>query len=536
MSSPAGFKEKDAKNQAEPNIVKVDSLSSSNHDNDNDNDNSTNANNDINSQTHQKHFIYDAELRGARLDTKPTASQVFTIICSGCSLLSDGYHNNAMTMLNTVFTRLYPKTFDADMKTNVSNASLIGTIVGQVSIGFASDLLNRKTSIIISTVLLVLGTVLAAAAHGTSDYGLFVFIAIARTIVGLGIGGEYPSASVSASEAANESVKKRGGIFILVTNLPLSLGGPFALIVFLIVYQISGLHNGLWRAMFAIGAFWPLAVFYFRVKMASSVLFKKSAIRRNVPYWLAFKFYWKRLFGTCACWFLYDFVTFPNGIFSATIIDSVLKTSEQGDLEKVAEWTLLLGVIAIPGVLIGAWLCDILGRRNTLIVGFSGYIVFGLIIGIAFDKISKITALFIIFYGIMCSFGNLGPGNQMGLVLTESFATPIRGTAYGISAAVGKIGAIVGTKTFTPIQIHLGKGWTFIIAAICGLLGVLVAFFFIPQLKEDDLLQEDIRFKNYLLSKGWNGHFGTDEAINESEDAVLQNDLVEDSDDYERKL
>ena len=38
-----------------------------------------------------------------------------------------------------------------------------------------------------------------------------------------------------------------------------------------------------------------------------------------------------------------------------------------------AEWQLLLGSIALPGVLIGAWLCDKLGRKQTMMLGFSGY-------------------------------------------------------------------------------------------------------------------------------------------------------------------
>ena len=63
-------------------------------------------------------------------------------------------------------------------------------------------------------------------------------------------------------------------------------------------------------------------------------------------------------------------VTFPNGVFSGTIISSVVKN---GSILKTAEWQLLLGSIAIPGVLIGAWLCDRLGRKNTMMLGFSGY-------------------------------------------------------------------------------------------------------------------------------------------------------------------
>lgn len=61
--------------------------------------------------------------------------------------------------------------------------------------------------------------------------------------------------------------------------------------------------------------------------------------------------------------FLYDFVTFPNGVFSGTIISSII---HNGDIKKTAEWQLLLGAIALPGVFVGAYLCNIIGRRNTV--------------------------------------------------------------------------------------------------------------------------------------------------------------------------
>lgn len=84
--------------------------------------------------------------------------------------------------------------------------------------------------------------------------------------------------------------------------------------------------------------------------------------------------------------------------------------------------------------------------------------VFGLIIGCAYNQITKIVPLFVIFYGLMLSSGNLGPGDMLGLLSSESYATAVRGTCYGISAALGKTGAAVGTEVFTPIQTSLGKG------------------------------------------------------------------------------
>jgi MFS family permease len=479
---------------------------------------------DDNDEYANKPFTYNAEERKLRLAKGPSKRDIFVIICAGFALISDGYQNNVMSMLNAVFGILYPKEYTATMKTNVSNASLIATIFGQVTIGLTADYIGRKWSIVTGSVFLIVGTVMCAASHGKTVEGMFWMLIISRGVTGFGIGAEYPSSSVSASEAANESVKRRGGALILVTNLPLSFGGPFALIIFLIVIQITKTNlDALWRTMFAIGAFWPLSIFYFRMKMATSELYKKNAIKQRAPYWLALKYYWPRLIGTCLSWFLYDFVTFPNGVFSAGIIGNIIPKSESHNLQKIAEWNLLLGIIAIPGVIVGAYLTDKIGRKYTIMIGFSGYIVFGLAVGLAYERVKAHTALFIILYGLMMSFGNLGPGDGMGLVASESFATPIRGTCYGISAAIGKVGAVVGTKTFTPIQTNLGVKWTFIIAACCGVAGVLVTFFFVPHLRADDLLEQDIKFKNYLVENGWKGHFGTKE---NDEEMKIESEIV----------
>jgi len=234
----------------------------------------------------------------------------------------------------------------------------------------------------------------------------------------------------------------------------------------------------------------------------------KGAIKHRVPYILVFKRYWKSLIGTCCAWFLYDFVTFPNGVFSGVIISSVIKDSS---IKRTAEWQLLLGTIALPGVFIGAWLCNVIGRKNTLMLGFSGYLVFGLTIGLAYDKITNIVPLFVVFYGLMQSSGNLGPGDMMGLVSVESYPTAIRGTCYGISAALGKVGAAVGTQAFTPIETNLGKKWTFIVAAICGVAGILITYFFIPDMTGVDLADLDSDFMTYLADNGWEGHVGEDD-------------------------
>lgn len=209
--------------------------------------------------------------------------------------------------------------------------------------------------------------------------------------------GEYPASSTSASEAANERYgrKKRSTVFILCTNLVLSLGGPLAVSFFLIVLSISSYGNTtspldarrldiVWRVCYGFGALLPLSVFYFRWRILNSKLYRTSAIRSNVPYWLAIKRYWPRMLGTCFCWFLYDWVAFSNGAFSASVLSTVIHNPT---LKRTGEYQLLLGAIALPGAILGAFAVRYLGSKKQMIIGFVGYIVIGLIVGLAWDKL-----------------------------------------------------------------------------------------------------------------------------------------------------
>lgn len=226
-------------------------------------------------------------------------------------------------MLNVLFTQKYPDVYTSAVKTQVSNALLVGEVLGQIVVGFTCDYLGRKFAIVLTTLMVILGGILATAAHGTTTLGMFWMLTVARGIVGFGAGGEYPAASTSASESANErTLQNRGPIFVLVTNLPLSFGGPLAVIVFLIVISAAGVNHlsTVWRVCFGIGCIIPLVIFYFRIKMLNSKLYRRGAIKKKVPYLLVLKYYWKDLLGTAGAWFLYDFVSLSTVFYSREMI------------------------------------------------------------------------------------------------------------------------------------------------------------------------------------------------------------------------
>jgi Sugar (and other) transporter len=62
-----------------------------------------------------------------------------------------------------------------------------------------------------------------------------------------------------------------------------------------------------------------------------------------------------------------------------------------------------------------------------------------------YGQLKKHVGAFAVVYGIFLSFGELGPGNCLGLLASKSGPTAVRGQFYGLAAAVGKIGAFAGT-------------------------------------------------------------------------------------------
>lgn len=122
---------------------------------------------------------------------KQSLSDIFTIICSGFALISDGYQNNLMyvsyicteylwsgnssfrTMTNVVLRQEYKKQYTSYYSTGVSNALLVGEIIGQVTIGLTCDYLGRKTAIILTTLMIVVGGILATASNGYTIEGMF---------------------------------------------------------------------------------------------------------------------------------------------------------------------------------------------------------------------------------------------------------------------------------------------------------------------------------------------------------------------------
>lgn len=88
---------------------------------------------------------------------------------------------------------------------------------------------------------------------------------------------------------------------------------------------------------------------------------------------------------------------------------------------------------------------------------------------------------------IFSALGEFGPGDNIGLCAAKSSATAIRGQYYGIAAAMGKIGAFVGTYVIpivqnnAPNKVRAGQDPFFVSSSLC-IFSAALAYFLLPQI------------------------------------------------------
>jgi MFS family permease len=110
-------------------------------------------------------------------------SQKLSLIFASIALGSDGYQANIIGAVESCLSKIYGSSvLTSALSTRVSNAMLIGDIVGQIGFGVIIDRMGRKFGIIACTFFVCLGIILATASSGVTPNGLIWMLIIARGI------------------------------------------------------------------------------------------------------------------------------------------------------------------------------------------------------------------------------------------------------------------------------------------------------------------------------------------------------------------
>ncbi|KAF1912159.1 major facilitator superfamily domain-containing protein [Ampelomyces quisqualis] len=462
----------------------------------------------------------DVERHGSVARTeKGKWERLWPVIACGAGLFSDGYLNNIIGPVNTMLSRIYPVAYtSSSAQANVASITFAGTVVGMLFFGYTSDHFSRKWSLFASTIIIILFAALGTGSYGAggSPAGLLAALVAYRFFLGIGIGGEYPAGSVGCAESTGELKEgSRNKLFILFTNVQIDLAFLVAAIIATIVVVITGdSTHGLkiaWRVCLGIGIIPPLSLLYLRLKLQEPEAFQRESLAKaKTPWLLVIKFYWFRLSIVSVIWFIYDFSAYSFGIYSTSILANLL--GESAPLWKSLAWNILINFFYMPGCLAGAFVADLrsMGPKKTLFIGVTLQGVIGFIMAGCYPWLNqpKNVAGFVVVYGIFLALGEFGPGDNIGLIASKTCATGIRGQYYGLAAAFGKIGAFAGSYALDAIQkaagdddVAAGRNPFFVASSLAFFAAGLVLL--LPHIGQDTIDQEDIKFREYLLSNGY---------------------------------
>ncbi|KAJ6570117.1 MFS Git1p-related glycerophosphoinositol and glycerophosphocholine permease [Mycena vulgaris] len=449
----------------------------------------------------------------------PTLSErlkgVSLIFACGTALFSDGYANGIIGSVNTLLKRIYgTEAFPEKYSTTLNSVVFVGTILGMLTFGYISDKVGRKFGMMSATAIVAFFSALSAASSGAnhSVHGLLAMLITCRFFLGIGIGAEYPCGSVSASEQTEgKAIAKNAQHrwFALATNCMIDLAWCVAAFIPLLMVWICGPNHlrAAWRLSLGLGFFPAIAVFAWRWTMEEPDLYKKSSMKTvKIPYMLVSAQVW----GASRCHQLHmvpvRFHCF--GIYSSTVVDTI--TGGDSSLTTVFGWNVVINLFYMPGTIVGAFVVDYLGPKWTMIIGLLFQALFGFIMSGLYSTLKDHIAAFAVIYGIFLCFGEFGPGNNLGLLASKSSPTAVRGQFYGMAAAIGKVGAFVGTWAFPPMIAAFGKNdpakgntGPFWVGSGLAILSAIVTYFFIAPLDHDGMAKEDAIFREYLEANGF---------------------------------
>jgi MFS family permease len=135
----------------------------------------------------------------------------------GMGLLGESYLLFSIGLIKPFWQNLYPACFSYEscskqLLSSLTFSVVIGVIIGMVSVGYIANSIGRRVGGITTASLMCFGSTgltLASFIFSNNPQLLFRCSSALLFIFGIGVGGEYPISSSTATERAMEETKKR---------------------------------------------------------------------------------------------------------------------------------------------------------------------------------------------------------------------------------------------------------------------------------------------------------------------------------------
>ncbi|KAH8820223.1 major facilitator superfamily domain-containing protein [Xylogone sp. PMI_703] len=440
-------------------------------------------------------------------------------VVTGLGFFTEGYTlfsvGNILVLFQAVWHDCF-KIYQVCNKTwveTINYLEIVGIIFGQIVVGIIGDWIGRRWGIIQDALIMFMGTVMLTAMWGTSLNGWVICYAFSLWWFGVGVGGEYPMTSIMAMEGVHgkgttRADKLHRGRSVALAFLMQGWGqvvNQVVLILLLLIFHGGGnppysetSAQYTFRVSFAFIAVFLLLLIYIRVfRLRNADHSIQAAKRRSqmdgydfVSLKLVSRHYWHRLLATSVCWFCNDFPFYGNQIFRNVFLQLVTGNEN----EVMTLW--LYNLINVGCELVGYYLAALLidhkayGRKRMQAVGFLMSFILYIIAAAIFPTLDKKgpgghTFEFIYFFS---SFWiQFGPNSTTFLLAAEVYPVPVRATAHGFSAAVGKLGALAATVLYN----YIGNRTKFWVVCWFALLGFCLTVIFVPDTTGLDLREQE---------------------------------------------
>jgi len=360
-------------------------------------------------------------------------------IATGVGLLTDKYMLGVTNFVDKL----------SDMQSSNSETEFVkaamygGAVLGMMVMGPLSDYVGRRVCLIACsaiTLLGALGSVLSFSAR---------FLIACRIITGIGMGGEYPLAATHSADSGDSNSGGRNVALLYLFGNGLGQAScPFVVWLLMVV----GLPNeAVWRMTFGVGAILAAVGLVLRILVTKdSDKFQEAKEKREksaIPPWAGIAA--MPLAGTALSWFLFDIVE-----YGLKQNDAAIFAHSKTDLTPHDVFSIFLTrLLVIPSLIVAAALPKYMAIKGMQLLGFLGTAAVNFVLMLQYTKLHNYgpELLFDFLYILQLSFQSL-PGVTTMAIPAEIFPSAYKGTAHGISAAMGKVGATVGSYFFALLK------------------------------------------------------------------------------------
>ncbi len=382
-------------------------------------------------------------------------------------------------------------------------------MLGGIYLGSMADIRGRKPLFIITMAIIAVGSLLSAVSIN------YIMLAASRAIAGFGIGGELGSAITALEEF---SPSKNRGFAVGTGNGVMFDFGTFVagFVTFFAIAYLPVSYG--WRIAFLTAVVLAAFIFVARLDLPESIRYllrkgkvdeaglivagielqaeKKSGklpeVKNKVTipvnsgkttasegFLVIFRTYKKRII---LSWILNFTETWPY--YAAFSIIPLIFTEiyhiKSQDIGLILSVVLGAGVI---GVLVWAYLLDVIGRKPVIIITYIMAGVVAIILGAlvrSIDFVAFIAILSLMYFFTYAAAALLYP--QIG----EMFPTRARSSGVGTAIGFGRLGEIIGPFVLLAL-IPYGLFYVFVATGIVLIIGGLAEIVLGPELRRESL-------------------------------------------------